>query len=73
MMGVESGEGAEPLPCIIKFKKMKNTCISTESKTLYPHEKCRTYVNKTIFARHNNYGPLYFLLVSISFRCPSKP
>ena len=52
---------------------MKNTCISTESKTLYPHEKCRTYVNKTIFARHNNYGPLYFLLVSISFRCPSKP
>jgi len=23
MMGVESGEGAEPLPCIIKFKKMK--------------------------------------------------
>ena len=43
----------------------QNTCISTKSKTFYPHEKCGTYVNKTIFARkwrhslHNNqYGPL---------------
>jgi len=26
-MGVECGEGAEPLPIIMKFK---NTCISTE-------------------------------------------
>jgi len=57
--------------------KFKITCISTESKTFYPHEKCRTHINKTIFARqwrhslcNNHYGPLYFLLVPISFRCP---
>ena len=36
------------LPSIMKFK---NTCISSESKTFYPYEKCRTYVNQTIFAR----------------------
>jgi len=36
-----------PLPSIMKFK---NTCILTIQKTFYPYEKCRTYVNKTIFA-----------------------
>jgi len=62
-------------PRIMKFK---NTYILTESKTFYPHKNCRTYVNKTIFARqwrqslcNNHYGPLYFLLVPISFRCPT--
>ena len=66
MTGVRSGGS---------ITKFKNTCILTESKTFYPHEKCQTYVNKTIFARHhslcnNHYRPLYFILVPISFRCP---
>ena len=66
-----SGEGSEPLLSIMKFK---NTCILTES--IYPHKRCWTHANKTIFARqwhhslrNNHYGPLYFLLVPISFRC----
>jgi len=47
--------------------------ILTESKTFYPHEKCRTYVNKTILVIHyviTIMGPQYFLLVPILFRCP---
>jgi len=34
-----------PLPSIMAFK---STCILTKSKTFDPHEKCGTYVNKTI-------------------------
>jgi len=43
--------------------KFKNTCISTESKTFYPHEECWTYVKKISARqwrhslRNNNYGP----------------
>jgi len=72
--GVWGGGG--PLPSITA---LKNTHILTESKTFYPHKKCRTYVNKTIFARqwrhslrNNHYGPLYFLLVPIAFMCPMR-
>jgi len=72
--GVGSGKGQSPLPSIMKFK---NTCISIESKTFHPYEKCWTYVNKTIFARqwrhslrNNHYRSLYFLLVPVSFRSP---
>ena len=44
-MVMGSGEGALGFaPSIMKFK---NKCISTESKTFYPDEKCPTYVNKT--------------------------
>ena len=63
-----------PVPSVIRFK---NACILTESKAFCPLKKCRTYVNRTIFAlqwRHslhsNHCGPLYFLLVPVSFRCP---
>jgi len=41
------GRGQSPLLSIVKFK---NACISAESKTFYFHEKCQTYVKKTIFA-----------------------
>jgi len=67
MMGV----GALP-PA--QYNEILKICISTELKTYYPHEKCQTYVNKTIFdrewlhsLRNNRYGPLYFLLVPVSF------
>ena len=59
--------------------KFKNTCISTESKTFYPHEECRTYVKKRYppdsdVMRYvitiTGLGPLYFQLAPISFRCP---
>jgi len=70
-LGCGLGRG---LPSIMKFK---NTCILTESKTFYPHKNCRTYLNKMILARqwrhslrNNHHGPLYFLLVPVSFRCP---
>jgi len=72
--GVGLWRWQSPLPSIMAFK---STCILTKSKTFDPHEKCGTYVNKTIFARkwrhslrNNHYRPLYFLLVPISFRCP---
>ena len=41
-MGVGSGDTAEHLPSIMKFK---NECISTKSKTFCPHEKCQMHVN----------------------------
>jgi len=62
--GWSLGRGIAPLPSIMKFK---NACISTKSKTFYPHEQCRTYVNKTIFVqkwrhslRNNHYRASVF-------------
>ena len=54
------GAWGDPILSIMKFK---NTRIPTKSKTLYPHEKCRTYVNKTIFARqcHSYYSIVYLV------------
>jgi len=34
-----------------KFSKFRNTCVSTKTKTFYPHRKCQTKVNKVIFAQ----------------------
>ena len=43
IMGWSLGRGL-----IMKFK---NVCISTEAKAFYPHEKCRTHVNKNDLRR----------------------
>ena len=73
MMGMRSGEGAEPPPSIMKFE---NTRISTESKTFYPYEKCRTHVNKKIFGRHslrNNNHPASVFPTGANFVQVSPP
>ena len=70
------GKGQSPF---LRKTKFKNTHISTEFRTFYPYEQCRTYVNKRsspdsdVFGNHPQASvfPIgtNFVQVSIELRC----
>jgi len=49
-MGAGSGEGAVP-----QDSEILDTYVSTKTKTFYPHGKCRTNVNNTVFAQQSRH------------------